>query len=137
MVNALNMNFIYKNYAHDARKKISSLKDHFTISFVGFNSTQASYPDKFMLGDETECIKGIRETFKQMEKPIKRFFKTELGENLYHEILKRDCLICLSPIASLFPESKSLKVKVPPSGRLLGFNKGGFIIPQSIATLKE
>lgn len=137
MVNALNMNFIYENYAHDARKKISSLKDHFTISFVGFNSTKASYPDKYMLGDETECIKGIRETFKQMEKPIRRWFETELGENLYHEILTRDCLICLSPIATLFPESKRLKVKVPPSGELLGFNKGGFIIPQSIATLGE
>eukprot|EP00956_Cyclotella_meneghiniana_P037395 scaffold137984_cov104-Cyclotella_meneghiniana.AAC.1 len=69
-----------------------------------------------------------------MGKPIKTFFKTELGENLFHEILKKDCLICLSPIATLFPESKSLKVKVPPSGELLGFNKGGFIIPQSIAT---
>eukprot|EP00956_Cyclotella_meneghiniana_P036936 scaffold132824_cov59-Cyclotella_meneghiniana.AAC.1 len=78
MVNALNMNFIYENYAHDARKKISSLKDHFTISFVGFNSTQASYPDKFMLGNETECIKGRRETFKQMGKPVQSFFKSEL-----------------------------------------------------------
>ena len=138
MVNAHNMNFIYENYAHDARKKTSSLKDHFTISFVGFNSTQASYPDKYMLGNDTECIKGIRGKFKQqMEKPIKTFFKDELGENLFREILKKDCFICLSPIATLFPESKSLKVKVPPSGELLGFNKGGFIIPQSIATLEE
>jgi len=135
MVNAHNMNFIYENYA---RKKTSSLKDHFTISFVGFNSTQASYPDKYMLGNDTECIKGIRGKFKQqMEKPIKTFFKDELGENLFREILKKDCFICLSPIATLFPESKNLEVKVPPSGELLGFNKGGFIIPQSIATLEE
>ena len=138
MVNAHNMNFIYENYDHDARKKISSLKDHFTISFVGFNSTYAAYPDKYMLGNDTECIKGVRGKFKQqMEKPIKTFFKDELGENLFREVLTKDCFICLSPIATLFPESKSLKVKVPPSGELLGFNKGGFIIPQSIATLEE
>ena len=138
MVNTHNMNFIYENYAHDARNKTSSLKDHFTISFVGFNSTQASYPDKYMLGKDTERIKGVRGKFKQqMEKPIKTFFKDELGENLFREILKKDCFICLSPIATLFPESKNLEVKVPPSGELLGFNKGGFIIPQSIAKLEE
>ena len=138
MVNTNNMNFIYENYAHDARNKTSSLEDHFTISFVGFNSTQASYPDKYMLNDDTECIKGIRGKFnQQMEKPIKTFFKNELGENLFREVLKKDCFICLSPIATLFPESKSLKVKVPPGCKLLGFNKGGFIIPQSIATLGE
>ena len=66
---------------------------------------------------------------------MKKGFKNKLGKKLYDEITMLDCLICLSPIAKVFPAFKKIEHKSGPN--LLGFDKGGFVVPKSNITSEE
>lgn len=134
MVNKANMKCIYDNYEHKKGKKLhyKSLSDKFTISFVSFSSVRASLPDRLMfdsMGDQAMCLRSVRHTFVSDEhKDMKDWFKWKLGKGLYKEITTLDCLICLSPIAKVFPDFGVIKGNFD-SG-LLGYDTGGFIVPQ-------
>lgn len=141
MVNKANMKCIYDNYKHKKGKKLhyKSLSDKFTISFVSFSSVRASLPDRLMfdsMGDQAMCLRSVRHTFISDEhKDMKDWFKWKLGKGLYKEITTLDCLICLSPIAKVFPDFGVIEGSFD-SG-LLGYDTGGFIVPQVDITSEE
>ena len=141
MVNKANMKCIYDNYKHRKGTKLhyKSLYHKFTISFVSFSSVRASLPDRLMLesnGDQAMCLRSVRHTFVSDEhKHMKDWFKRELGEGLYKEITTLDCLICLSPIAKVFPDFGVIEGRFGKG--LLGYDTGGFIVPQVDITSEE
>ena len=124
MVNEINMLNIYTHS--------ESILENFTVSFLDFETCEAFYCDREMFKSVKQnrrkaMIAVVRETFKaSYDKTMTGWYRKQLGEQLFSSVIKDDLVICLCPIAKLFDR----KLKVPNCTDVLGFDVGGFVVPQ-------
>lgn len=124
MVNEINMKSIYTNS--------ESILENFTVSFLDFESCEACHCDREMFKSvkknrRKEMIALVRQGFKDSyDRSMKEWYRKQLGEQLFPSVMKDDLVICLCPIAKLF----DTKLKVPNCTDVLGFDVGGFVVPQ-------